>query len=91
MDLLKKAKDAKDNEVIEYVVYKEHTLGYLFKVKDMLSIGILASSVIRGGRNPVSGPYPINWCDIEGLRKATQADFDDFRVHSEGYPLDCHP
>jgi hypothetical protein len=77
-----------DNTVIEYVVYKENTLGYIFLYAGQLMLGVLGSSLINGGLHDLSGPYTLLESDIENLRKATLKDFVSFRVSSKGYCLD---
>ena len=76
-------------EVIMCVIYKEHTLGYLFKSNSQskyLTIGVLHSSVIKGATTSI---YPdnifIDYYDMQNIRKATLKDFNDFRVSSKGH------
>lgn len=61
----------------KYVVMDEHTLGYLMDEMPNY-IGVLAGSVLRGGRNPLYGNAiitPGRTC----LRPATEIDFEFFR------------
>lgn len=67
-----------------YVVKDEHTLGYIYDEQPHL-LGVLHGSVIRGGHDWRNGPVAIS--SDENLRKATQADFDFYRVCSKGYDL----
>ncbi len=76
------------NEVLAYVVFKEHTLGYLFCLGKTLYLGMLHPSVLRGSPwNLLTGNVIINTFDFEHVRKATEKDFDDYRVLSKGYNL----
>lgn len=79
----------KDKEVLAYVVRSENILGYLFKTGMFFYIGILRASVLRGaiGFDNLSGPISVLGGENKTVRKATQADFDAFFVHSEGYDL----
>ena len=72
------------------VVYEEHTLGYFqtdtIPNVDYVYMGVLAGSVLRGGRNPMNGPVFIYMpLDRDKLRIATKEDFDFFRVCSKGH------
>ncbi len=75
-----------ENEVLGYAVFREHTLGYLFRIGDRLYLGILHTSILKG--SPFSNStesiliFPTQFKDA---RKATQKDFDDFRVSSKGH------
>jgi hypothetical protein len=75
-----------ENEVLGYAVFREHTLGYLFRIGDRLQVGILHTSILKGspfGRATESILiFPTQFKDI---REATQKDFDDFRVSSKGH------
>lgn len=62
----------------KYVVMDEHTLGYRIEANPNL-IGVLAGSVLRGGRNPIDGPAVIT-SGITRLRAATEIDFVFFGV-----------
>lgn len=73
-----------DNVVIGYAVFKEHTLGYLFKFNGYLQIGILNSKTLEGGLDPRNGFYPIS-SEIEHLRKATKEDWVEFKVSGVDY------
>jgi actin-related protein len=74
-----------ENTVIEYVVYKENTLGYIFLYAGQLMLGVLGSILINGGLHDLSGPYTLLESDITNLRKATLKDFEVFRVSSKGH------
>jgi hypothetical protein len=57
-----------------YVVLDENTLGYL--IPEMPGyVGVLAGSVLKGGRDPMNGPALIS----PGLTKVRQATLDDFK------------
>jgi hypothetical protein len=75
------------NEVLAYVVFKEHTLGYLFCIGKTLYLGILHGNIFKGGYDWKIGNVIINPFDFEHVRKATEKDFDDYRVLSNGYNL----
>lgn len=68
-----------------FLVMDENTLCY--EQDGTSCLGCLAGSVIRGGRNPLNGSFhpSINF----NSRKATLADFDFFRICSEGYKIDA--
>ena len=74
-----------ENEVLVYVVFRENTLGYLFRKGKFIQMGVLASSVIRGGFNPINGPILIQETQMTELREATQDDFKEYRVSSKGH------
>ena len=76
---------ATENVVLEHVVYKEHTLGYLFRVGTMVLMGVHAGSVLRGGYDWRNGSVPILAGDMRSLRTATKADFAAYRVESKGH------
>jgi hypothetical protein len=61
----------------KYVVMDEHTLGYLLEETPNY-IGVLAGSVLRGGRNPLDGPAIVT-PGLTRLRPATETDFEFFR------------
>ncbi|WP_176043008.1 hypothetical protein [Burkholderia stabilis] len=64
---------------VKYVVMDENTLGYVIEGRRNI-IGVLAGSVIRGGRNWLNGPAVV----LPGytrIRAATEADFDFYRTH----------
>lgn len=63
---------------VRYVVMDEHTLGYVDDANPQW-MGVLAGSVLKGGRDPKNGSAVI----VPGhtvLRPATEADFAAFRV-----------
>jgi len=70
-----------------FVVINENMLGYVNPLTPN-SAGILASSVIRGASHSwKDGDYPLS-VDGRGVRPATKADFDTYRVSSNGYEQD---
>lgn len=69
-----------------YVVINENALGYVLPGG---MIGILASSIIRGGPSCMNGPISPGASDV--VRDATQADFDSYRVSSRGHLTECQP
>ena len=77
-------KNAGENEVLAYVVFKESTLGYLFKIGNTVNLGVLHGSVLKGGLDWLNGPYDVTY-QMDKVRVATKADFDDFRVSSKGH------
>ena len=77
---------SEENTVITHVVYKEHTLGYLFRSGKSLRLGILHTSILKGSPlNGLASDVTILPCEIEYVREATQKDFDDYRVSSKGH------
>ena len=76
-----------ENEVLAYVVFKEHTLGYLFRLGKTLYLGILHGKILKGGYDWKIGNIIIDPFECEHVRKATEKDFDSFRVESNGYKL----
>jgi|GEM_PF-2145799 len=60
---------------VKYVVKNENTLGYLQEGSPFM--GVLASSVLRGGHDPKNGPISFSEGEI---RPATKDDFKEFRV-----------
>jgi len=63
-----------------YVVYKEHTLGYLFGHGEFLSLGILHGSVLKGGYDWKNGPISVPQSEMGSIREASEEDFASFRV-----------
>lgn len=67
-------------------VANENTLCYRGNnwPESYLMYGVLAGSVLRGGKNPLDGGFPFNpaW---DKMRLATKADFEFFRVHPAGF------
>ncbi len=77
---------SKENEVLAHVVYKEHTLGYLFRCGNSLCLGILHASVLRGSPwNNSLGSISIYPHQFKHVREATEKDFDSFNVSSKGH------
>lgn len=75
-----------ENEVLAYVVFKEHTLGYLFRIGNTLYLGILHGLVLKGSPyGYLSDNITIASWEFEHVREATQQDFDDYRVSSKGH------
>lgn len=72
-----------ENTILEYVVFNEHTLGYLFRWIGHLGLGILNSKIVKGGIDWKNSPYLITANNFQGIRKATKEDFDSFRVSSK--------
>jgi len=75
-----------DSEV-QYFVFNENTLCYLREGD--YRYGVLAGSVIRGGRNPLEG-MTIRF-DSDVVRQATVADFDAYRVMPPRAFATAHP
>lgn len=72
---------AEPNSPIQYVVYRENTLGYLFKTtNEIVMLGVLHGSVLKGGFNWINGPHVLLPADLQQVRIASTADFDDYRV-----------
>jgi len=82
-----KLKTSKEKIVLAYVVYKEHTLGYLYRLGSHLFLGTLHGKVLKGGRDWKNGDWMLHDYEYQHYRKATEKDFDDFRVSSKGYVL----
>jgi hypothetical protein len=61
--------------VTHYYVFNENTLCY--KYPESLTYGVLAGSVIRGGRNWLDGPFYATELDVK--RPATREDFATYR------------
>ena len=74
-----------ENEVLDHVVYRDHTLGYIFRVGSQILMGVHAGSVIRGGFDWRNGPVLITEGELRFLRSATEADFVTYRVDSTGH------
>lgn len=71
------------SEKIRLVVINENILAY--SISGSKSYGVLHASVLRGATcNPHSGFHQ----EPESIRLATEKDFDEFRVHFEGYKND---
>lgn len=86
--IAERIKQTPNNETICYVVYGEHTLGYLFKNRlGELHLGSLHGKVLKNGLSDLDGPYPINQKQLKQMRLASEADFNDFRVSPRGYDL----
>lgn len=68
-----------------YVVVNENTLGYLAEsgVDGYQTLGVLAGSVVRGGKNPLNGPAVVT--PLDRVRLATKKDFADYRIDSTGH------
>ncbi len=76
-----------ENTIIGYFVFRGNSLGYLFPYLGQLGLGVLGAKISQGGINWKNGPFLITESQFKCLRKATQQDFDDFRVSSEGHIL----
>jgi hypothetical protein len=68
------------NKIIGCFVLDEHTLGYVFPYFGQLGITALGAKISKGGINWRNGPYLISEFLFPKLRKATEQDFDTFRV-----------
>jgi len=82
-----KLKTAKENTELAYVVFKEHTLGYIFRLGNSFYLGVLESKILKGGLNWRNGNYTLLKHEFKFVRKATEKDFDDYKVVSKGYNL----
>lgn len=89
-DKFKSSKE-EDGTALAYVVFKEHTLGYLFRLGNHFYLGVLHGSVIKGGISQMNSPYMLLCGDHEHVREATQKDFDDYRVSSKGHLFSTFP
>ena len=67
----------------KYLVINENTLGYQF-VGDEI-VGVLGGKVQLGGRSNSALEEPFYLSSLDKVREATKADFDYFRVCSNGY------
>ncbi|MBL8251302.1 MAG: hypothetical protein JNK31_06515 [Candidatus Competibacter sp.] len=77
---------AEPKTAILYVVYKEHTLGCLFKERNgSLWLEVFHGSVLKGGINWLHGPHLLFPQDLQHLRQASLADFEEYRVSPKGY------
>ena len=78
---------AEENTVLAHVVFKEHTLGYLFRIGNSLHLGILSASVLKGSpwNSLLTGNVQIFSDQFEYVREATQKDFDSFNESSNGH------
>jgi len=74
----------KQNE-IAHVVFNENTLGYLFPWQGAFGLGILGSRITEGGIPWINSPRFIQPNELKQMRKATQQDFNHFRVSSKGH------
>ena len=63
-----------------YVVFQNHTLGYLFSWFDWFGLAILKGKISKGGLNWRMGHYMILPFNYKHIRMATKQDFDDFGV-----------
>ena len=81
----KQFKNAESNSIIDYVVYREHTLGYLFKNNTgQAMIGILRANVLKGAVFSVNDdPFYLN--NFDDVRKANDIDFEEYRVKKSKY------
>ena len=77
-----------DGEVVAYVVYKEHTLGYLFKTNGEPTLGVLRAMMTKGAPFTMHDDnQALTVHDFKYLRKATTEDFNEYRVVSNGYDI----
>jgi len=84
-----KLKLVEENTVIIHIVFKEHTLGYLFRIGNRFYIGVLHGKVLKGGLNWKNGSYMLSNHELKDVREATQEDFDSFKVSSKGHLTPC--
>ncbi len=82
-----KFKSAKYNTVLAYVVFKEHTLGYMYRLGSHFYIGVLNGKILKGGLDSLGDDWMLFEHEFKFVRKATEKDFDDFKVVSKGYVL----
>lgn len=75
------------SEIIGLFVLDEHTLGYVFPYFGQLGITALGAKLHKGGINWRNGPYMICEFLFPKLRKATEQDFETFRVLKTEYML----
>lgn len=75
----------KQNTILVYVVFKEHTLGYLYHLGKNLYLGILHGKVIKGGYDSKGADRLIPEGEFKHVREATEKDFKSFRVSSNGH------
>jgi len=73
------------NTVLGYVVLDGHSIGYLFRWFDVLGFTVLASKITLGGQDQRNSPKMLFAWDMTRVKKATQKDFDFFRVSSKRY------
>jgi DNA polymerase III sliding clamp (beta) subunit (PCNA family) len=71
-----------EEQELYYAVYKEHTLGLLFiNESGRKKLLVLHGSPLKGSPYTyMSMPLPLSEQEVEQLRKATEKDFDDYRV-----------
>ncbi len=67
----------------KYIVINENTLGYILEGMEFQWVKVLAGSVVRGGRNPLDGYFPLS--PLDTVRNATLKDFEDYRIDSRGH------
>ena len=74
-------------DVLEYVVYKENTLGYLYvdNPNGNLWFGVFGSNV--HGLNWMNGPVIMCDSDEKSIRRANLDDFETFRVSLKGHNI----
>jgi ribose 5-phosphate isomerase RpiB len=71
---------------ITIVVANENTLGYIFP-EQKSTIHVLHASILKGAHGWGNGSsISANQC--KSIRVATENDFNDYRVSSEGYKKD---
>jgi len=75
----------KNGFVIEYVVFKEHGIGFLSQDKLGIWLSLLASKKQFFG--VVADVVMIGTADAKHVRKATKEDFKDYRVQCTSYNL----
>ncbi len=80
-----KLKSSKQNTVLAYVVFREHTLGYLYRLGNHFYIGVLHGKTIKGGLDWKGDDWLLGIDQFKDVRKATKEDFDDYNVSSKGH------
>lgn len=68
---------------VKYLVINENTLGYQFDGDKL--VGVLGGKVQLGGRSNSALEEPFLLTASDKVREATKADFEYFRVSSEGH------
>ena len=65
------------------VVYKDNTLGYLYKNGESVKMGVLNSN--KNGLNWANGPVDVFDWDNENIKLANSNDFERLKVDKEGH------
>jgi len=73
---------------VSFVVVNENIFGYVTPAQSN-QVGVLASSTIRGASHHwMNGPMALP-VDGKGVRPATKADFEDYRIGYDQYANDA--